>query len=197
MASFSKNLPLKYQELDYNGVIGNYNWIKDTVSLLFENIVKSNCRIGFRMGDISCYCELIEEFSEHAYGQVIDVYSYNLSFYQNGSDKNRIPITYITINTTDKTLTVDCDNRKNLITICTALENSMNPNLSTSENQTQINNYIHDESTHITIGDNNSIQNTNIGKNNTVHTETPSPKKSFWKSVLQILKKVVCGFFGD
>lgn len=187
MASFSKELPLKYQVLDYEGVIGNYNWIKDIVSSLFENIVEPKCRIGFHIGDIMCYCESIEEFSEHAYGQVIDVYLYNVSFYQNSSDNNRIKITYLTINTLKKTLTVDCDNRKNLIEICTALEDSMKSKQSNALIQSQINNYIHDESTHVTMGNHSTIQGVNIGKNNVMKTNASAPKESFWKSILQTL----------
>lgn len=187
MASFSKELTLKYQELDYTGVIENYNWIKNTVSSLFKNIEISDCQISFMIGDISCSCESIEEFSNNAYGLPIHVYSFRLNFYQQKDYNTHTQIAYIIINTSFKTFTVHCDSKEVLIDICTALEDSMAPDLSTPAIQTQINNYIHDESTHVTIGDNNSIQNTNIGKNNTVHTGTPAPKKSFCKSVLQTL----------
>lgn len=187
MASFSKELPLKYQELDYTGVIGNYNWIKDILSSLFENIEKPDCEISFRMGDISCSCQSIEEFLEHAYGQNINVYVYDLVFYQNSSDNNCNRLTHIIITCSDKTLTVYCDSKEKLIKICTALEDSMKPETSNVLLQAEKIQYIHDESTHVTMGDHSTIQSANIGKNNMIKTEAPTPEESFWKPVLQTL----------
>lgn len=185
MASFSKELPLKYKNLDYQGVINNYEWMLKTISSIFANIEKPTFDISFNLGNISCSYDSIEEFSNHAYGQIIHVFLYELSFYQQKDENTHAQIAHIFINASCETFTVHCDSKKVLIDICTAFEKSMNPNPSPPESQTQINNYIHNESTHVTIGDNNNIQNTNIGKNNTVHTENPTPKKSFWKSVLQ------------
>ena len=187
MASFSKEIPLKYKKLDYEGVRKNYNWIKNVISEQFENVKEPELKISFYIGDISCSCESIKEFSEHAYGQSISVYSYNLSFYKSNSDNNYIKLTYIIITTFDKTLTVNCDNKEFLTKICDALEESMKQNYTDLSVQPQINNYIHDESTHINIGDNNTIQDTNIGKDNMVQTNNSASKEPFFKSVLQIL----------
>ncbi|MCQ5202119.1 hypothetical protein [Mordavella massiliensis] len=187
MATFSKELSLKYQELDYSGVIGNYNWIKDILSSLFENIEKPDCEISFHMGDISCSCQSIKEFSEHAYGQTINVYVYDLTFYQNSSDNNRSRVAHIIITSSDKSLTIYCDSKEILIKICTALEDSMKPEISNVLLQAENIQYIHDESTHVTMGDRGTIQSANIGKNNMIKTETPTPKESFWKPVLQTL----------
>lgn len=188
MTSFSKELPLKYQVLDYEGVIENYNWIKNIILLQFANIEKIKCRISFLMGDISCSCETIEEFSKHAYGQAIDVYTYTLSFDQNNSKGiSSSQVAYIITNCSNKTLTVCCHKKENLIKICTALEDSMKSKQSNALIQLQTNNYIHDESTHVTMGNHSTIQGVNIGKNNVMKTNASAPKESFWKSILQTL----------
>lgn len=187
MASFSKEIPLKYKKLDYEGVRKNYNWIKNVISEQFENVKEPELQISFYIGDISCSCESIKEFSEHAYGQSISVYLYNLSFYKSNSDNKYTILTYIIITNFNKTLTVNCDNKEFLIKICDALEESMKQNYTDLSVQPQINNYIHDESTHINIGDNNTIQDTNIGKDNMVQTNNSASKEPFFKSVLQIL----------
>lgn len=187
MASFSKKLPLKYQGLDYSGVIRNYNWIKDTVTSKFENIEKIECKIAFRIGDISCTCESIEEFSQHAYGQKIDIYMYNLNFYQSISKNNSVSLVMFIIDSLQKILTVCCDSMEILIKICTVLEDSMKPEISNVLLQAEKIQYIHDESTHVTMGDRGTIQSANIGKNNMIKTKTPTSEESFWKSVLQTL----------
>lgn len=187
MASFSKELPLKYQELDYDGVIGNYNWIKDAITSKFENVERIECTTVFKIGDISCSCESIEEFSEYAYGQSINVYSYDLVFYQNNSDNSHSRITHIIIKNSNKILIAYCDSMEILIKVCTALEDSMKSKQSDALIQSQINNYIHDESTHVTMGNHSTIQGVNIGKNNVMKTNASAPKESFWKSILQTI----------
>lgn len=189
MASFSKKLPLKYKELDYDSAIGNYNWLQDTIASKFDNIEKPECNIAFQMGDISCSCKSIEEFSKIAYGQIINVYSYDLSFIQINHENNRVQIAYVIISDYLTELTVFCDSKENLIKICTALENSMKPESSISNTlfQAEKIQYIHDESTHVTMGDHSTIRGANIGKNNMIKTEAPAPKESFWKPVLQMI----------
>lgn len=63
----------------------------------------------------------------------------------------------------------------------------MKPEISNVLLQAENIQYIHDESTHVTMGDRGTIQSANIGKNNMIKTETPTPKESFWKPVLQTL----------
>lgn len=53
--------------------------------------------------------------------------------------------------------------------------------------QPRFNTYVHDESTHVTIGDNNTIENTNIGANNTLNAHKPAQKESFWKPIWQTI----------
>ena len=82
MVTFSKKIPVKYQELDYSGVIQNYHWIQNSLLSEFKDVEIPNIEISFKMGDISCSCVSIEEFSTHAYEQSIDVYMYNMHFYK-------------------------------------------------------------------------------------------------------------------
>lgn len=96
MARFSKAIHLKYPTLDYDGVIQNYKWIQETVFSLFENLATPEVQISFKMGDISCTCFSIEEFSEHAYGQKIDVHSYDTSFNSKKGIKS-LPILYFLV----------------------------------------------------------------------------------------------------
>lgn len=186
MASFSKKLPLKYQELDYSGVIGNYNWIKDTVTSKFENIERNECKTAFHIGDISCSCESIEEFSRHAYGQTIDIYMYNLNFYQSFSKNNSISLVMFIRDSSRKILTICCDSMEILIKICTALEDSMKPEISNVLLQAEKIQYIHDESTHVTMGDRGTIQSANIGKNNMIKTEALLQRNHFGNLICKL-----------
>lgn len=140
------------------------------------------------MGDISCSCESIEEFSTHAYEQSIDVYMYNMHFY-----KKKIMMIVIlkllllSLSFSNKVFNISCDSKEILIKICTALENSMKQDVSNVLLQNKDIKYIHDESIHVEIGDNNTIQSANVGKNNSIKTESLTPKESFWSHVFQTL----------
>lgn len=187
MARFSKDIPLKYPTLDYDGVIQNYKWIEETVFSLFEDLATPKVQISFKMGDISCTCFSIEEFSEHAYGQQIDVYSYDISF---DSSKDHKSIAYVMLSSTNlkKVATLCCDRKDSLIKISTALEEASKiKDTSATPVVQEIATYVHDESTHVTIGDNNTIENANIGANNTSNADKPAPKESFWKAVWQTI----------
>lgn len=185
MASFSKDIPLKYRSLNYDGVIQNYKWIQETVFSLFEDLPTPEVRITFEMGDISCTCSSIEEFSEHAYGQKINVYSYDISFSSSEGNKS---IAYFMLSNSKKAATLCCDRKDSLIKICTALEEASKiKDTSATPVVQEITTYVHDESTHVTIGDNNTIENANIGANNTLNADKPSPKESFWKPIWQTI----------
>lgn len=185
MARFSKDIPLKYPTLDYDGVIQNYKWIQETVFSLFENLATPEVQISFKMGDISCTCFSIEEFSENAYGQKIDVHSYDISF---NSKKGHKIIAYFILSSIKEDATLYCDRKDSLIKIATALEESFKiKDTSTPPVFQEIHNYVHDESTHVTIGDNNTIETANIGANNTLNADKPSPKESFWKPIWQTI----------
>lgn len=185
MARFSKDIPLKYPTLDYDGVIQNYKWIQETVFSLFENLATPEVQISFKMGDISCTCFSIEEFSEYAYGQKIDVHSYNISF---NSNKGHKIIAYFILSSIKEDATLYCDRKDSLIKISTALEEASKiRDTSATPVVQEIATYVHDESTHVTIGDNNTIENANIGANNTSNADKPAPKESFWKAVWQTI----------
>ncbi len=82
MAEFKKIVYAKYKAIDYDGTIKNYEWINNTIAVLFQEGIETSVRIEFKMGDISCVCDSIDEFKQHAYGQNIEVSSYVLFLYQ-------------------------------------------------------------------------------------------------------------------
>lgn len=187
MVTFSKKIPVKYQELDYSGVIQNYHWIQNSLLSEFKDVEIPNIEISFKMGDISCSCESIEEFSTHAYEQSIDVYMYNMHFYKKNNNDSHTKIASIILSFSNKVFNISCDSKEILIKICTALENSMKQDVSNVLLQNKDIKYIHDESIHVEIGDNNTIQSANVGKNNSIKTESLTPKESFWSHVFQTL----------
>ena len=187
MASFSKEIYAKYKKFDYDGVINNYEWLTKTITSKFDGVQPPKVVLSFHMGDISCSCESIDEFKEHAYGQAIDVFQYNLAYYQQtGNNRKGIAHVFLSANG-KKQVTINCDNKQVLIKICTALENS----LSTPEEKQpillqQTVNHI-DQSTNISIRGNNTIQDSNIGAGNQLQKEEHSEKDSFWKPIWQTI----------
>ena len=187
MASFSKEIYAKYKKFDYDGVIKNFDWITTMIKELFDDIIEPYVQIAFTMGDIDCSCNSINEFKEHAYGQNISVYTYNVSFYQNTNDEKIRTAFMILSDYKEKQIKVCCDDKQTLIKICTALENSLSAQ---EEKQPillqQTVNRI-DQSTNISIGDNNTIQDSNIGAGNQLQKEEHSEKDSFWNPIWQTL----------
>ncbi len=187
MVEFSKEVCAKYKAFDYDGVIKNYEWIKNTTAVLFTGVVDPTVRIAFKMGDISCSCDSIYEFKEHAYGQNIEVCSYVLSLYRRDNDEKKWLARIIFSCLRENEITIDCNDKQTLITICTALENSLS---APEEKQPillqQTVNHI-DQSTNISIGANNTIQDSNIGVGNQLNKEEHSEKSSFWKPIWQTI----------
>lgn len=187
VARFSKEIYAKYKQFDYDGVINNYEWITNTLTSLFEGVQAPEVELSFHMGDISCGCKSIDEFKEHAFGQAIDIFVYEITYYQEVDNKRRI-IAWIFLSASDKKqVSISCDDKQTLITICTALEKSLSSEIEMQPvilQQTV--NHI-DQSTNFSFGDNNTIQNSNIGEGNQLHNEEHSGKDSFWKPIWQTI----------
>ncbi|WP_313524681.1 hypothetical protein [Anaerotignum sp.] len=182
MAKFSKKIPAKYQQLDYSGVLDNYNWIKESIEPSFEEQLEFAVEISFNIGDIACTCNTIDEFKEYAYGQAIDTYSFNIRVTRLLTDASE-RIAYIIINPYSKIeLVINCDKKDSLINVSTALENNAKQTIPLHPVVQQVN--IHDESITIT-GDGNKFENSAIGKQNKI--ETKPAKDSFWKPIFQAL----------
>lgn len=186
MATFSQEISAKYHTLDYDGVIKSYDWIKEIMFSLYDDLTEPDTDISFQLGKISCNCKTIKEFKEHAYGVEIKVYSYTLYFFKkfplNGKEH------FAAININEKQISIYCYNKEVLIDICTALENSLKFQESEPTGKQQINHYTHyDESIHLTVGDNNILQEISIGKNNSIEKDVSALKQNFWQSVLQSL----------
>lgn len=183
MASFSKEIVAKTQTLDYSGVLENISWIIDSVKSIYGDKIEIEVEINFDIGDIKCKCITIDEFKQHAYGQKIDVFSFNICTYQLVNNK-RQQITHIIIKPySEVSLIVNCDAKEILISIATALENSSNKE-TTQQPTLQQFNTIHDESVNI-IGNGNKFENSVVGKHNNV--EATSKKEPFWKPIVQML----------
>lgn len=67
MADFAQRIENKYGTDTYQDTKNTYDWIMKAIQKMnFSNIRTS---FGFYMGEISCFCNNIEEFVAHAYGQ--------------------------------------------------------------------------------------------------------------------------------
>lgn len=108
-------------------------------------------------------------------------------FIKKNNDDSHTKIASIILSFSNKVFNISCDSKEILIKICTALENSMKQDVSNVLLQNKDIKYIHDESIHVEIGDNNTIQSANVGKNNSIKTESLTPKESFWSHVFQTL----------
>lgn len=188
MAVFSETISYKYQDLDYNGVFRIYKWIMVTMYSLFEHIEYVNSYVDFEMGDLSHSFFPIEEFKSYAYGQHIKVKGMSFHFYQEEDGGNMSTIADILfVDNQFEAFIVRCENKENHITICTALKNSLKPKKPEPIVVQQVTNIHNDESVHVTVGDNNIIQDMNIGKDNIIKKDVVAPKKSWWEPVTQNL----------
>ena len=67
MADFAQRIDNKYGTSTYQDTKNTYDWIMKAIQKMnFSNVRTS---FGFYMSDISCFCNNIEEFVAHAYGQ--------------------------------------------------------------------------------------------------------------------------------
>lgn len=187
MISFSQSVPLKYQNLDYSGVIENYDWITGIIGSLFENIEQPEVDISFYLGKISCHAKSMKAFKKSAYGQEIRVFSYDLNFKQKISEEYYVTLATVFIDKPE--VKIYCDSKEILIDICAALENSLKPKEPEPIVIQQVTNIHNDESVHLNLGDNNTIQDVNIGKSNTIKKDVSAstPKNDYWKPVAQNL----------
>ena len=67
VADFAQRIDNKYGTATYQDTKNTYDWIMKAIQKMnFSNVRTS---FGFYMSDISCFCNNIEEFVAHAYGQ--------------------------------------------------------------------------------------------------------------------------------
>ena len=69
MASFSQEISGKYSVKNYQETKNTYDWIMKALSKGEFKDLEVHANFLFNISDITCSCENIEEFVEHAYGQ--------------------------------------------------------------------------------------------------------------------------------
>lgn len=73
MASFSQTIECKYGIKSFQDTKNTYDWMLESIYKMKTPPEKISSQFNFNTGNISCSCESIEEFVEHAYGA--EVYS--------------------------------------------------------------------------------------------------------------------------
>ena len=181
MADFARDIPLKYQELDYNGVINNYNWIKENVDVLLKNN-KIIFYIMFKIGEITCTCRSVNEFLNHAYGQNIYVITYYLNFYEIDNMGNTGQSISAFFNMSTRKVSLECENKETLINIYKILEKSLV--MQEGENNSPVYNITQGNGCQMVIGDNNITQNNNT-VNNGIENNQFRNSNSIFNHILQ------------
>ena len=182
MTRFSKDISVRFKNLDYEGTIGNYTWVKESMESIYDSHLNLVTKFSFRVGDIYCTCNSIEEFMENAYGQDIAVFSFEMTY--KNLNESGLQVYFLRQSFDKDKLHVSCEDKKTLIKICTLLEKNRT-NFTDNNLVQNITNNINDHSTYISIGDNNTIHHSDILTNSQVTNDKTTKGKAFWTPIAQ------------
>ena len=118
MTMYSKNIPAKNPNYNYQGVLDNYFWITETIYKKYGDNLETHARIAFSMGEISYTSKSIEEFRSIAYGQKINVTSYDFDV----TFRDNSVVFFSAMCIQEKLITVFSENKEAFIDICNLLE---------------------------------------------------------------------------
>ncbi len=194
VASFSQQIEGKYGTKSYQDTKNTYDWIMKSLNRGEFQDLKVETYFLFDMSEITCSCESIEEFVEHAYGQS----NYHLISMRFCIEAKEIPLWFISVDNRSK-LHISTDTKSLLEKMVDLLRNT---SLDEAENDSPISvTYIEHQDNSVTVnGDSNIIAN----NHSTIldKQEKPTSKISGWlKGICQgilanwiwyILGLVVC-----
>lgn len=181
MANFSKEIPCKYDLKTYIGTKNTYEWICKSLKKLGINDDQIRSEFLFEIGDLTCTCVNIEEFTENAFGQK----EYSLIRFSVFSFK--WSNLYISISNSNCTLYVSAENKNALEKAINSLENTSIEDEVNTENTVINNNY---NIGSIQGNNNNIIQ----GGDNSIITEKTKNKSRICKWIEAILQNLVANW---
>lgn len=166
MADFAQRIDNKYGTATYQDTKNTYDWIMKAIEKMNFYSVKTS--FGFYMGDISCFCNSIEEFIAYAYGQAN--YSFiAMNFTVESEESLSISVDY------DTQIRISAKSKNLLERTATSLKNTalnefeINDSISvTYVNQQHVetlvggnNNIVANDNSSVVAGNNNSIGQSN------------------------------------
>ena len=182
MASFSKDIELKYGVSTYEETKKTYEWIEKSAKKWGGSKATISIKFQFYLGDIMCTAENIQEFCEITYG----VAGYHLiSFGGNVSvgDK-RIFLNFLIENlSVDTNNKVDLENFLNILE-ATTLEEQEELSITYIESQINIENQSNET---IVQGDNNAV----VSQSSNVNINTDKKESKLKKWVAAVLQNIV------